>query len=383
MKSKSTFSQDTDPYRAGIQIGEALQDIEPEVIFLFSSIHFNGSEELTEAIYDAIGTDELLLIGCTGDGFYESEKVANVGVSALAINSSGKIRWKIDQEKGVGLDPYGVTNRCIKRLQNACPETDVFFLFSDFRTDASEVMRAISDCTDKPVVGGFAADNYDMKRCFIYINRQVVTDMVALLSATGDFSFEIFTVHHKEPEGETGVITECASTTIQKINNLPAMRFVEEAVGKPLEYLDAGTITVNVMDPDNPRIMRHRSLLLSKNPDEDTDIQLFGGIAEGEKIQLCLTNPEQIVAEIQSVAASFDALSFHPSSAIVISCAGRKQLLGNINQVEIDELKTAEKTPGAIAGFPSFGEIGPVKIGSGYTQSLFHNMTYVVFVFGA
>jgi hypothetical protein len=381
MDSKSTFSQNMDPYRAGIEIAEAFQNIDPEIIFLFSSIHYNGSEELAEAIYDVLD-DKLLIIGCSGDGFYERDKVANLGVSALAINSNGAIHWQLDQEKGVGLTPYETTSRCIRRLEEACPKAQVFFLFSDFRTDASEVIRAITDSSDIPVVGGMAGDDFDMERCFVYINRRVVTDTVVLLALSGDFPFEIFTVHNKKPEGKMGIITQCQDTTIQTINDLPAMHFVEKAMGKPLEHMDTGTITVNVIHPDNPQIMRHRSLLLSKNPEQDTDIQLFGGMAEGEKFQLCLTNPEQIIAEVQTVAAGFDQLPFQPTSAIVISCAGRKQLLGNKNDIEITALTTAKKMPEAIVGFPSLGEISPIKIDSEYTQALFHNMTYVVFVLG-
>ncbi len=371
-----------DPYRAGIEIAEALQEVKPEIIFLFPSIHYNGSAELTDAIYDVIGSEKLLIIGCTGDGFYEREMVANIGVSALAINSEGAIHWQLDMEKGVGLAPYETTIRCFKRLRQACPESKACFLFCDFRTDASEIMRAIADFSDIPVIGGMASDNYEMKNCFVYANRHVVTDTVVMLALSGNFPFAIFTAHNMKPEGKIGTITQCQATTIQTINNLPAMHFVEEAMGKPLEYLDTGIITVNVMNPDNPQIMRHRSLLLSTNPEQDTEIKLFGGIAEGEKVQLCLTNPEEIIAEVQNVAAGIDQLPFQPTSAVVISCAGRKHLLGNNNSLEISTLSAARKIPGAIAGFPSLGEIGPIKTDEGYSQSLFHNMTYVVFVLG-
>jgi hypothetical protein len=128
--------------------------------------------------------------------------------------------------------------------------------------------------------------------------------------------------------------------------------------------------------------MRHRSLLLSKNPERDTDIQLFGGMAEGDQIQLCLTSPSKIVDEVETVATKLDQLEFRPAAAIIISCAGRKQLLGNKNNVEITALTSAEKRPEAIAGFPSLGEISPIKTEHGYSQSLFHNMTYVLFAFG-
>jgi len=382
MKTQSTFSQNMDPYRAGLEIAGVLEGIEPEIIFLFSSIHYNGSEELAEAIYDVIDRDNLIVIGCTGDGFYERNMVANIGASALAINSNGAVQWRLDQEEGIGLSPFETTKRCFARLTKACPHSRLFFLFSDFRTDASEVMRAASGSVSVPVIGGMAGDNFDMEQCFIYVNKKVVTDTVVLLAVDGDFPFEIFSVHNLKPEGNIGTLTECRSTTIHTIDNLPAMRFVEEAMGMPLEQLDTGTITANVMNPDDPQIMRHRSLLLSKDPDHDSDIHLFGGIKEGERIQLCLTNSDEIVSEVEKIAVGIDLLPFHPAACLIVSCAGRKQLLGNKNSIEIDALAVAKKIPAAIAGFPSLGEISPVKTDSGYSQPLFHNMTYVLLAFG-
>ena len=35
-----------------------------------------------------------------------------------------------------------------------------------------------------------------------------------------------------------------------------------------------------------------------------------------------------------------------------------------------------------LAGFPSFGEIGPLKLGAEYSANLFHNMTYVLLLLG-
>ncbi len=382
MKSKSTFSQNIDPYRAGIEIAEDLLEIQPEIIFLFSSIHYDGSAELTEAIYDVIDSEDLIIIGCSGDGFYERNMVANVGASALAINSNGTIQWQLEYERGVGLAPFETTRRCMKRLEKACPRARVYFLFSDFRTDASEIIRAAASSGKVPMIGGMAGDNFEMERCFVYINREVVIDSVAILALSGDFPFDIFTIHNTKPEGRMGTITRCKATTIQEINNIPAMQFVEEAMGKPFDYIDTGTITANVMSLDQPHLMRHHSLFLSKNAQHDTDIHLFGGIAKGEQIQLCLTSPAKIVDEVESVAQKIDQLDFRPAAAIIISCAGRKQLLSNKKNVKITALTAAEKSPEAIAGFPSFGEIGPIKTGDGDSQSLFHNMTYILFVFG-
>ncbi|MEN8140649.1 MAG: FIST N-terminal domain-containing protein [Thermodesulfobacteriota bacterium] len=384
METISTFSQKLDPYRAGIEIGEAVKASNPEVIFLFASIDYNGSPETAEAIYDVLGHGDVLLIGCTGDGFYEKDKVANVGISALAINSNGAISWQVEIEDGVGAKPYEASHNCLTRLAAKAPEARLFLLFSDFRTDATEVMRGINHATKTPVMGGMAGDNFAIESCFLYKDREVLTDVLITIALSGDFPFEILTFHNTSPDGKVGTLTRCSATTIHDIDQKPAMTFMEESLGMPLNHMDCGVITANVMDPADPKIMRHRSLLLSTNPGEDSDIKLFGGIAEGEQIQLCMTNSEQITAELQTAAEGLDQLDFQPEAAMIVSCVGRKQLLGNNNSIEIDALSQADNIPPAIAGFPSLGEISPVKTSSGcYSATLFHNMTYVMLVLGS
>jgi len=54
VKVKSCFSIKIDPYKAGLEIGEILSEISPEIIFIFPTIHYKGSDELIETIYDVL-----------------------------------------------------------------------------------------------------------------------------------------------------------------------------------------------------------------------------------------------------------------------------------------------------------------------------------------
>ena len=40
MRTQSAQTHQSDPYRAGLELGEALAECAPEVVFLFSSIHY-------------------------------------------------------------------------------------------------------------------------------------------------------------------------------------------------------------------------------------------------------------------------------------------------------------------------------------------------------
>ncbi len=75
-------------------------------------------------------------------------------------------------------------------------------------------------------------------------------------------------------------------------------------------------------------------------------------------------------------------LPFKPVAALIISCAGRKYVLGGDLREEARAFLESAPPLAAMAGFPSFGEIAPLRQQSGYSASLLHNMTLVVVAIG-
>jgi hypothetical protein len=380
MKTKSCFSVNTDPYRAGVEIGEQLADINPEVIFLFSSIHYQGSPELLEAIYDELGSEDVVLIGNTGDGFFEQHKVANIGVTALGINSDKAISWHLACESGAQKDPHGATKRCLENLRKACSaDPALYFITSDFRTDATKIISSIRETTSVPVVGGFAGDDFQKKQCFVYVNKQVTTDHIAMLAVEGPLAYDIRFANQQFPLGESGIVTECDDKQVRTIDHIPAMEFVEKQLGKPFADVDKGMVTLDLTNKAGKRTIR-----CIRVPDIDLSgsAELFGSIEEGSTAQICITPPEMIISDVRNIASDLSKLSFEPEAALIISCAGRKSVLKDGLKFEPQEILKGCSTLKALVGYPSFGEFGPSKSAEGYEETIFHNMTSIVLTIG-
>ncbi|MEA3348356.1 MAG: FIST N-terminal domain-containing protein [Pseudomonadota bacterium] len=380
MKTKSCFSIKTDPYRAGVEIGEQLADINPEVIFLFSSIHYQGSPELLEAIYDELGSDDVVLIGNTGDGFFERDKVAHIGVTALGINSDKAITWHLACEAGAQKDPAGATKRCLENLRKACfADPALYFIASDFRTDASKIVSSIQETTSVPVVGGFAGDDFQKKECFVFANKRVITDHIAMLAIEGPLAFDIRFANQQHALRESGIVTECDDKLVQTIDNIPAMKFVEKQLGKPFVDVDKGMVCLNLTSKSGKRTIR-----CIRVPDIDLtgSAELFGSIEEGSTVRICLTPPEMIISDVRNIAGDLSKLPFEPEAALIISCAGRKSVLKDGLKYEPQEILKGCPALKALVGYPSFGEFGPLKNADGYEQTIFHNMTSIVLTMG-
>jgi hypothetical protein len=56
--------------------------------------------------------------------------------------------------------------------------------------------------------------------------------------------------------------------------------------------------------------------------------------------------------------------------------------LGNRIEHEVLAVRKSLGDGIALAGFPSFGEFSPVRVQGEYSETFFHNMTYVLLLLG-
>ncbi|MFZ6008903.1 MAG: FIST C-terminal domain-containing protein, partial [Bacteroidota bacterium] len=83
---------------------------------------------------------------------------------------------------------------------------------------------------------------------------------------------------------------------------------------------------------------------------------------EGTKVQLMKANFDRLVdGAIVAAESSLQALSsFKPELAILVSCVGRRLVLSDRTEEEIEEVTKVLGSQTAITGFYSYGEISPL-----------------------
>lgn len=376
MRAVSFSTVLTDPYRAGLALGEALIPLSPEVVFLFSSEHFS-QPELLEGLHDALGNDDDIVLGNSGDGFYETSGASDYGAAVLGLNSDGQVRWRLDRIDGLNENLDDKFGHMMDSLSAAGETPCLGFMVSDFRIESGRIDALLRQSVDFPVVGGLATDEHRGENCYLYVNRTIVTDALLMLTAYGDLRFTIALENSQQAVGRAGLIEAASDTQIDRIDGVSAMAFVERETGKPLLHTDRGVLSVLVRDPKAPDEKRLRAIFQNFTLGSGL-LGLFGGIDRGHSVQICRARPEDMVNKVRAIAETEHASGRRPAAALVISCSGRKALLGTLIEQEISALTTAFGADLPVAGFPSAGEIGPLRRGSAYTRNLFHNMTYVL-----
>ncbi len=216
-----------------------------------------------------------------------------------------------------------------------------------------------------------------MQSSYLYVNREVSSDALVVLAAYGDLRFSIRVANSLQAIGRSGQIESAEGAQIHRIDGISAMDFIERQTGKPVLQTDRGILSLLVVDPEVADEKRLRSIIPDLL-DGLGSLGLVGGIARGHTVQVCLARPEEMVAEVRAIAKAASASGRVPVAALVVSCSGRKALLGAQLSNATGAL-TGGFAPGLpLAGFPSLGEIVPLRAGNGYTRNLFHNMTYVL-----
>ena len=382
MRYLSSKSILTDPYRAGLEIGTDLAPLSPEVILLFASMSYDPDfSDFFDALYDALGTQSVIIFGGTGDGIYETSGAENYGVSALGITSDGRVKWSTALELGVQADSFAAARACARTVRGACPEVPGFqiVLADGAKADGHAIVGGIAAEIPWPFFGGLTGDDRKFTNSKVFLNGREYEDAVAILTGCGEIGFALHAASGWTPAGSAGIVEESRGCEIRTISGQTAQDFMTGELGTPLGEADLGIVPLAAYQYGSSE---HFCLRTPSHLHADTGaVTTFGGVEQGTVVRICTASREDIIRGVADAmhGLSPESLGFIPSAAIIISCAGRKWLLADRGEKELTAFFKQLGYSVPLIGFPSFGEISPFRFGDGsYTPVSFHNATFVV-----
>ena len=384
MKCQSVSSTNTDAYRAGSEVGEGLGALCPEVILLFVSPNYRPEfSDLLEGLRDGLGMAVPIVFGCTGDGIYETRTVAHHGVSALALNSGGCVKWTVATARGVAADSFAATQTCARRaLATLDGKADFAFVVADgIKADGSRVVDGLRSVLDIPFLGGLAADDRKFAGTFVLAGDEVMEDAVAILLASGNLRVWMNAASGWTPIGKAGTVEACHGNVIERISGLTANEFMREQLGKSPGEVDIGLVPLAT---SSPGAEDHLALRAPLSFDSQTGaVTVVGSIERGASVRVCTATRAEVIAGVDQALQDAPRQGFKAVAALIVSCAGRKWVMGNHGHEEVERVFAALGRRLPMAGFPSFGEIAPFRKADGsYTPTCFHNVTFTLCLIG-
>lgn len=362
------------------KLGE-LQSITPDLLLVFGSVdHFAGSA-LPASLQDAF--PKAALLGCSTAGEISQEGVddGTCTVTALRFDHTALTRGSTPL-RGMD-DSFGAGER-IGRQVAAVDLKAVLVFGPGVKINGSALVNGITSIIGNviPITGGLAGDGGAFKRTFTLGAEGVTDDRVVAIGFCGDYlRFGHGSFGGWEPFGPARKITRCDGNVLYELDGEPALEIYQRYLGDYAKGLPASGLLFPfaMLGEDHNAIGLIRTIL---GVDEITgSLTLAGEINLNGYLKLMHATTDKLVNGAESAAEAAAAMLQAPGEglAILVSCVGRKLVMGNRVDEEIEAVGEVFGSRAVLTGFYSYGEISPFTPGS---SCKLHNQTMTITYLG-
>ena len=354
--------------------------IKPNVLFIFGDRELlcdkNFQEKLDENFSDVIR------FGCSSAGEIVGLEVHEKAITITAVEFE---LTKIIFED-IRLTDYKNSTDCGEALCNKFEKEGLrhLMVLSDgVNINGACLVEGIQNKLPNgiAVTGGLAGDGVDFNKTFVYDKSgKPKMNFVTGLGFYGD-SLDIGYGSNGgwNSFGVERLVTKSDGNILYEVDNQPALLLYKEFLGEKVNELPAAgllfPLSLRQNDKEEPVV---RTILGVNNVDQS--LIFAGSIPEGSYVKLMKANVDRLIngAEL-SAEASIEMIDRGESElAILISCVGRKLVLKQLAEEEVEAVAEVLGSQIKITGFYSYGEIAPFRDGS---TSVLHNQTMTVTTF--
>tara|TARA_R110002167_G_scaffold266029_6_gene472761 strand:+ start:3466 stop:4599 length:1134 start_codon:yes stop_codon:yes gene_type:complete len=233
-------------------------------------------------------------------------------------------------------------------------------------------MEAVLD-TNVTISGGLCGDDARFERTLASYNSNPREGEVIAIGLYGG-TMEVSCANYGgwTAFGPMRTITKSIDNVLYELDGKPALDLYKSYLGAKANELPQAALLypLNVSEPgSNVEIVR---TILNIDEMENSMI-LAGDVPEGSKVQLMMSTVDNI-AEGASKAATFGMKNRvkSPELAILVSCVGRKLVMDQRTEEEVEGVIETIGAQAKVIGFYSYGEIAPF---AGQHSSKLHNQT--------
>jgi hypothetical protein len=172
--------------------------------------------------------------------------------------------------------------------------------------------------------------------------------------------------------GPERIITRSDANVLYEIDGQPALDLYKKYLGDKANQLPQASLLYPLNVTPEGKTQAVVRTILNINTENQSMI-LAGDVPENSKVQLMMASVDAI-AEGASQAAilAMKNRKNHPQLALLVSCVGRKLVMNQRVEEEIEHVQEIIGNEVAITGFYSYGEMAPF---SGNTFCELHNQT--------
>ena len=244
--------------------------------------------------------------------------------------------------------------------------------------NGSELITGIQSLLPKEIIitGGLAGDGTNFKSTLVGLDNVPAEGKIIAVAFYGSIVVTYGSIGGWDTFGPERVITKSKANILYELDGQPALDIYKKYLGEQAENLPGSgllfPISIRPKDTDDYLVRT----ILNIN-EEDKSMIFAGNMPEGQFARLMKANFDRLI-EGSSNAAMNSLKLEKPELAILISCVGRKIVLDQRIEEEIEVVRAVYGDETAITGFYSYGEIAP---SFKFSKCELHNQTMTITTF--
>lgn len=355
-------------------------DSEKTLVLIFASPFFKHKLEPIQELANTY--KKAKIIGCSTAGEIFGSNIFDESLSVAVIQfETTKLKLaiaKIEQP-----NESFTTGESIASALNQAELHSIFVLSDGLNVNGSELIKGLNNNIPPGVIitGGLAGDGPNFKNTWVIAGDKLLQNHAI---AIGLYGHQICLGHAYKGGwdifGPQRRITRSDGNILYELDNRPVLSLYKDYLGERAVELPASGLLypLAIHDPsskDNTTLVR--TIL---NIDEKTQSLIFAGdMPVGYYAQLMRANFDRLIVSASEAGEEANHLKDkiirkNPLLAIDISCVGRRLLLGERTEEEIEATFNMLPKGSTQIGFYSYGELSP----SGTGKCELHNQTMTI-----
>ena len=355
-------------------LGESAQ-----LVFIFGATPVLREKRLVEEVRRTYAGAHIL--GCSTAGEICGTQVSDDSLVATAVSFEhtrlNGAQVKLDQVENSyqagqylaqSLDPDGLAH---------------VLVFSDgLAVNGSDLVRGLTRHLPEgvTVTGGLAGDGARFEETFVFWDGAPQGGAISALGLYGSrLRVGYGSLGGWDPFGPERLITRSQGNVLYEMDGHSALELYKKYLGEHASGLPATGLLFPLSIRTSARAAGVVRTILSVNEDEQS-MTFAGDVPEGTYARLMKANFDRLIdGAIGAAKTSHQALgSASPDLAILISCVGRKLVLKQRVEEEVEGVRDILGSRTVLAGFYSYGEISPFMPDA---QCELHNQTMTITTF--
>ncbi|MEI7843213.1 MAG: FIST N-terminal domain-containing protein [Gallionellaceae bacterium] len=339
-----------------------------DLVLAFADVDFFTSADCYAQIKSMF--PKAAIAGCSSSGSVLGVEISDGDIVLTAIKlDKSKVRLVSED-----INPAKTTGELGQELMAklAAPDLKHVFVLSDgLQVNGSELAQGLNQAGIS-VTGGLAGDGTRFGKTWVMADAPAAAGRVAAIGFYGEVSVKSGCFAGWEEFGAERWVTKSIGNVVYEIDNEPALTLYKKYLGELASELPASGLRFPLSIQANKNELPLTRTLLAVDEAQQS-LTFAGDVPQGYLCKLMRTNLDNLI-DSAGLAAEH-AMSVQSNATglcLVVSCVGRRLVMGQLTEEELDIVQEKLGDATAITGFYSYGELAPF---SDVLQCQLHNQT--------